>query len=95
MSCPSLSHSGEAHAGRGIYSNIMGYLGGIAWALMTARICQFYPNAIASTIVIKFFHIYKAWYGCGQCWPIIVGSPAHRCVAPPSCCQQLGNGPTQ
>lgn len=46
---------------RGIYSNVMGYLGGVAWALMTARICQFYPNACSSTIVIKFFRVYQGW----------------------------------
>jgi len=46
---------------RCIYSNIMGYLGGIAWALMTARVCQLYPKACAGTIVIKFFTVYKGW----------------------------------
>jgi len=73
----------------------MGYLGGIAWALMTARICQFYPNAIASTIVIKFFHIYKAWCDRGQAGPMLRVGPAHRCgAAPPPRREQLGNGPT-
>ena len=28
---------------RGLYNNAMGYLGGVACALLTARICQLYP----------------------------------------------------
>eukprot|EP00041_Stephanoeca_diplocostata_P003152 m.32264 g.32264 ORF g.32264 m.32264 type:complete len:642 (+) comp14094_c0_seq1:97-2022(+) len=46
---------------RGIYSNVLGFPGGVAWAMMTARVCQFYPNAAASTIVCKFFFIFKTW----------------------------------
>lgn len=46
---------------RGIYSNSMGYVAGIALALLTARICQLYPNASASTIVTRLFKIYHQW----------------------------------
>ncbi|KAL1407225.1 polynucleotide adenylyltransferase [Vanrija albida] len=46
---------------RGIYANVLGYPGGVAWALLTARICQLYPNAAPSTIVAKFFPIYYQW----------------------------------
>lgn len=46
---------------RGIYSNLLGFPGGVAWALMTARICQLYPTASASTVVSKFFPIYYQW----------------------------------
>ncbi|OWK08783.1 PAPOLA, partial [Cervus elaphus hippelaphus] len=38
-----------------IYSNILGFLGGVSWAMLVARTCQLYPNAIASTLVHKFF----------------------------------------
>lgn len=47
--------------GRGIYANVLGFPGGVAWALLTARICQLYPNAAPSTIVSKFFPIYYQW----------------------------------
>ncbi|KAI8147914.1 Poly(A) polymerase central domain-containing protein [Fennellomyces sp. T-0311] len=46
---------------RAIYSNVMGFLGGIAWTLLVARICQFYPNVCAATIVSHFFRIMYQW----------------------------------
>lgn len=46
---------------RAIYGNIMGFPGGIAWALMVARIAQLYPNAAGSLIVARFFHLMKSW----------------------------------
>lgn len=46
---------------RAIYSNVMGFPGGVAWAMLVARICQLYPNAISATIVSKFFHILTKW----------------------------------
>eukprot|EP01132_Coremiostelium_polycephalum_P010392 gene10392-12763_t len=46
---------------RGIYSNVLGFLGGVSWALLTARICQLYPNAAPSTLINKFFKVYEYW----------------------------------
>jgi len=49
---------------RGIYSNVLGYLGGVSWAILTARICQLYPNAAPATLVSRFFRVYEQWQ-----WP--------------------------
>ena len=45
----------------GVYSNVLGYLGGVSWAMLVARICQLYPNATASTLVEKFFLVFSKW----------------------------------
>lgn len=46
---------------RGIYGNVYGYPGGVAWAIMVARICQLYPYANGATIVSKFFNLMFKW----------------------------------
>ncbi|CAF0732214.1 unnamed protein product [Rotaria sp. Silwood1] len=48
----------------GLYSNALGFFGGVTWAMLVARICQLYPNAIAATLVHKFFLVYSQW-----AWP--------------------------
>lgn len=45
----------------GVYSNVLGYLGGVSWAMLVARTCQLYPNATASTLVEKFFLVFSKW----------------------------------
>lgn len=46
---------------RAIYANIMGFPGGVAWAMLVARVCQLYPKANGAVIVNKFFHIIRRW----------------------------------
>ncbi|KAF2150849.1 Poly(A) polymerase PAPalpha [Myriangium duriaei CBS 260.36] len=46
---------------RAVYANVMGFPGGVAWAMMVARVCQLYPNASGSLIVNRFFHLMKGW----------------------------------
>ncbi|MGH0140997.1 UNVERIFIED_CONTAM: hypothetical protein FKN15_072422 [Acipenser sinensis] len=47
---------------RGIYSNMLGFLGGVSWAMLVARTCQLYPNAVAATLVHKFFLVFSKWH---------------------------------
>lgn len=49
---------------RAIYANIMGFPGGVAWAMLLARVCQLYPKATASVVILKFFKIMERWQ-----WP--------------------------
>ncbi|KAI9726500.1 MAG: polynucleotide adenylyltransferase [Chrysothrix sp. TS-e1954] len=46
---------------RAIYANVMGFPGGVAWAMMVAAVCQFYPQACGSVMVSKFFNIMSTW----------------------------------
>ncbi len=47
---------------RGIYSNALGFLGGVSWAMLVVRVCQLYPNAAPATLVQKFFMVFSRWY---------------------------------
>ena len=44
-----------------LYSNALGFPGGVSWAILTARICQLFPNACAAAIVQKFFFVLNQW----------------------------------
>jgi poly(A) polymerase len=46
---------------RGVYSNILGFLGGINCAILAAYICQKFSNASASDMLYKFFKTFSVW----------------------------------
>jgi len=46
---------------RAVYANVMGFPGGVAWAMLVARVCQLYPQATGSVIIGKFFRIIGKW----------------------------------
>lgn len=47
---------------RGIYVNVLGYLGGVNWVLFVVYICQFFLDAVLSMLVFQFFKIFKEWF---------------------------------
>ncbi len=46
---------------RGLYSNKMGYWGGVNINISVALVLQLYPNGSAATILRKFFLVFKSW----------------------------------
>ena len=46
---------------RGLDQQASGFPGGVAWALLTARVCQLHPNAAPSTLLYKFFLTWNIW----------------------------------
>lgn len=46
---------------RNIYSNVLGFLGGVSWSILVARVCQLYPNAVPSVLLQKFFLVFRHW----------------------------------
>ncbi|KAJ3351189.1 polynucleotide adenylyltransferase [Entophlyctis luteolus] len=57
---------------RAVYSNVMGFFGGVAWAIAVARVCQLYPNAAAGVVVNKFFNIMLKWQVVNWPQPVIL-----------------------
>lgn len=46
---------------RGIYSHMMGFLGGASWSILVANICQLFPSHSSSMLISKFFLLYSSW----------------------------------
>lgn len=44
---------------RGIHSNVMGYLGGVAWAILVAKVCKDNPKMGSNQLLDRFFSYYR------------------------------------
>ena len=49
---------------RGIYGNAVGFLGGMSWAVLTAKVCQDFPSHSTEHTLALFFRVYVSWQ-----WP--------------------------
>jgi len=45
----------------GLYSNVLGFLGGVNWAILVCWVCKRNPNAQASTLLELFFNTFANW----------------------------------
>jgi poly(A) polymerase Pap1 len=52
-------------SGRAVYGNVIGFPAGVQLAILVARICQLYPNAVSAIVVTKMFKIFAEWR-----WPL-------------------------
>ena len=46
---------------QGIYSNVLGFLGGVNWAIMVAFVCKQNPTQPPSTLLSTFFKVFATW----------------------------------
>jgi poly(A) polymerase Pap1 len=46
---------------RGIYSNKLGFLGGVNLNILVAYVCQAYPHAAPAVLLLKFFETFAGW----------------------------------
>jgi len=44
---------------RGIYSNVFGYCGGVAWAILVAYVCKHNPDLETCQLLDTFFRFYR------------------------------------
>jgi len=50
---------------RALYSNKIGFLGGVNWAILVGFVCKLYPNASAGKVLCRFFWWMSSWK-----WPL-------------------------
>ncbi|KAJ3364165.1 polynucleotide adenylyltransferase [Allomyces javanicus] len=70
--------------GQGVYGKIEGFLSGVAWAILTAHVCQLYPHVAPPTLVAAFFDYYAK---CSWSQPITLkpaGTALIQCVPDPN-----------
>uniref|UniRef100_A0A7S3E9U5 Poly(A) polymerase n=1 Tax=Rhodosorus marinus TaxID=101924 RepID=A0A7S3E9U5_9RHOD len=65
---------------RGIYSNILGYLGGISWTIMTAKVCTIYHPSPPAVLLYKFFQLFAMYWDWPR--PVVLAELASETQSP-------------
>lgn len=45
----------------GLYANVLGFLGGVNWAILVCYICERHPNELPPRLLQIFFHTFASW----------------------------------
>lgn len=45
----------------GLYANVLGFLGGVNWAILVCYICERHPNELPPRLLQIFFHTFSTW----------------------------------
>ena len=54
---------------RGVYGNVFGYFGGVAWAMLVAKVCMLHPRMAPNRLLETFF-VYFRDYPWGSQHPV-------------------------
>ena len=46
---------------RGVYPNVLGFCGGVGWALLVAKMCIDYPNLLPNRLLARFYRFYEEY----------------------------------
>ena len=58
---------------RGLNNHSLGFPGGVAWAILTARVCQLNPTAEPSALLDRFFSTWTSWkFGASPATPVLL-----------------------
>lgn len=68
----------EWSASHGLYSNVLGYLGGVNWAILVAKICVMHPE---NTSVPELLHSFMKTYAAYD-WPRAITLPGASSTPP-------------
>lgn len=64
---------------RGIYSNTLGFLGGVSWAILTAYVCQANPAGSTVDLLRAFFTVFSTW---DWRYPVMLNGTVTHSVVP-------------
>jgi len=61
----------------GLYSNVLGFLGGVNWAILVCWVCKRNPDAPASRLLPIFFNTFANWKWPSPVWLVLLSKQKH------------------